>query len=947
MRRNLFFTVPVVLLLTGCLAFLQGSIAQERTFKADEVLKPDSKITMGKLDNGLVYYVRENKKPEKRAELRLAVKAGSVIEDDDQLGLAHFTEHMSFNGTKHFPKMDLINFLEKSGVRFGPDLNAYTSFDEIVYMIQVPTDSAEVMQKGFQILGDWASAVAFDKEEIDKERGVVIEEWRLRRGAMQRAMDKHYPVMLENSQYAKRLPIGKKETIESFPYDAVKRYYKDWFRPDLMAVIAIGDFDKNKIEALIKKNFSGLMNPKPERKRTEYVLGEHKETLISIATDPELPNTIVQIFFKRPEEHERTASEYRRNILGQLYNSMLGARFQERLQKPNPPYVFAFGNDSRFYGKKQAYTLYAYLKENAILDGLDAVVEEAFRVKQYGFTKSELDRQKKELLRGMENAYKEREKTESRSYADEFVRNFLTDEPIPGIEAEYDLFKQYIPGISLDEVNKLADKFLTPENRVIILSAPKKEGVKVPTEVELLASFNAASTKKTEPYIDKVSSEPLIAKMPTAGKIVEEKKITSLGITEWKLSNGVRVVLKPTDFKNDEVLFSAYSEGGTSLSPDKDYLSASWAATVAGQSGVGNFDAITLGKMLAGKVVNVYPTIAELSEGFSGSASPEDLETLFQLVYLYFTAPREDTNALGALMARQKAFLQNRSVSPESAFYDTLNVTTANYHFRARPMTLKILDEINFDKAMAIYRDRFADASDFTFMFVGSFQVDKMRPFIEQYLASLPSKNRKETWRDVGLMPPKGTIEKKVYKGIEPKSSVQIVFTGPFEWSRQNRYDFSSLLEVLNIKLREVIREEKGGSYGVNASGAPSLFPRKEYSISIGFGCSPDRVDELIAAVMQQVDSLKIAKPAPIYVEKVQELQRRGRETSLKENGFWMSIIRTNYANHENPEEQIQLFNKFVDGLTGDAIQKAARKYLDTSNVVKVVLFPENKSEKK
>jgi zinc protease len=586
------------------------------------------------------------------------------------------------------------------------------------------------------------------------------------------------------------------------------------------------------------------------------------------------------------------------------------------------------------------------VKENSILEGLEAVVTEAFRVRQHGFTQTELDRQKKEQLRTLENLYNEREKTESRSYADEFVRNFLVSEPIPGIETEYELYKQYVPGVTLEEVNKLADRFLTPDNRVIALSAPKKEGLKIPTEAELLAAFNAACAKPTEPYVDKVSTEPLIATAPHAGTILEENKIMSLGVTEWKLSNGARVVLKPTDFKADQVLFSAYSEGGTSLAPDKDYPSATWATTVAGQSGVGKFDAITLQKMLAGKVVNVAPSMSTLSEGFSGSAAPQDLETMFQLVYLYFTSPREDTSALGALMMRQRAFLQNRSVSPEGAFYDTLSVTLANYHYRARPMTLKLLEEIDFDKAFAFYRDRFSDASDFTFFFVGTFEPEKIQPLVTKYLASLPATNRKESWKDVGMKAPKGVIDKKVFRGIEPKSNVQMVFTGPFDWNRQNRYDFSSMLEALNIKLREVIREDKGGTYGIGAYGSPSLFPRKEYTITISFGCSPERVDELVGAVMQQIDSLKIRKPDNIYVDKVKELQLRGREVNLKENGFWMSTLRVNYANRESTEEEIQQFEGLVNGLTGDAIQTAAKKYFDMNNYVKVVLYPEKRGEK-
>jgi zinc protease len=621
---------------------------------------------------------------------------------------------------------------------------------------------------------------------------------------------------------------------------------------------------------------------------------------------------------------------------------MLNKRIQERLQQPNPPFIFGGANDGQFLGHRQSFTLFVQAKENSILDGLDYVLTEAYRVKQSGFTATELERQKTEMLRGYERMVNEKDKTESRNYADEYIRNFLQQEPIPGIEVEYATAKQFLPGITLDEVNKLADVKMVRGNCVAVISAPEKEGLKIPTEAEVMTVINAASTKKSEAYVDKVINKPLIATPPKAGKVVSEKTIPSIGLTEWKLSNGALVVLKPTDFKNDEILFSAYSNGGTSLSSDPDYMSASFASQVASMSGVGEFDAISLSKLLSGKIVNVNPMISGLSEGFSGSASPKDLETLFQLTYLYATAPRKDTSAFGALMTRFRASLQNRSVSPEGAFYDTVGVTMAQYHYRARPMTPKLLDEIKLNRALEFYKDRFADVSDFVFFFVGSFQQDKIKPLVEQYLASLPSINRKESWREIGIYPPKGVINKEVYRGIEPKSSVMINFSGPFDWNTQSRYDFASLLELTNIKLREVIREEKGGTYGIGSYGAPSLYPHKEYSISVSWGCNPTRVDELVKTVMVQLDSLRTKGPDQVYVDKVKEIQRRNREVNLKENRFWLSNFRTSYANGENPEELLG-YNKLVDNLSVSAMQAAAKKYFDSNNMVKVILFPEKK----
>jgi zinc protease len=914
----------------------------QQAFKPDQILTPDPKILIGKLDNGLMYYIRENHKPEKRAELRLAVKAGSILEDDDQQGLAHFDEHMAFNGTKNFPKQDIINFLEMSGVRFGADLNAYTSFDETVYMMQVPTDSPNVLKKGFQILEEWGHDVSYDNKEIDKERGVVIEEWRLRRGADYRVSMKHFPIELYKSHYADRITIGKKEILESCPHDALRKFYHDWYRPDLMAVFAVGDFNKEEIEKLIKEHFSHLKNPEKERERIQFPVPDNKETLVSIATDRELTRASVDVMFKRDTSSQSTASDYRNEIISNLASGMLNERYQELLQKPNPPFIYAYNYDGRFIGPKQAYNLSAGVKENSILDGLEAMVTEAFRVKQHGFTETELERQKIQMLRGMEKAYKERDKTESRPLISEYIRNFLHNEPIPGIEVELAIYQQFLPDITLQDVDRQIREQITEGNRVITVSAPQKDSVKVPTEAEVLAVMNKISKEHLDPYIDKVNTEPLVPLLPAPGKVIEELKITSLGVTEWKLSNGARVILKPTDFKNDEILFSAYSVGGTSLVPDKDYLSATFATALIGQSGVGNFDEIALQKKLSGKIVNVGPTLSQLSEGFSGNASPQDIETLFQLVYLYGTSPRKDSTAFSSLITRYKAMLQNRSVSPEAAFADTNQVTLTNYHFRARPITTSLINEIHFDKAISIYKDRFADFSDFNFFFVGNFKTDSLKPFIEEYLASLPSLNRKELWKDNGIEPPKGMISKQVKKGIEPKSSINLTFTGPFEWTQQNRYNFNSMLEALNIKLREVLREDKGGTYGVGASGSPSLFPRQEYQISIRWGCDPNRVDELINAAMEQIDSAKLKPFDHVYIEKVRETQRRGYEVNLKQNGFWLNNLRSYYINHENPEMMLN-YPKLVDNLTAKAIQNAVKKYFDMNNYVKVVLYPEKK----
>jgi zinc protease len=925
-----------LLLLLGCACTLRAQL------KETDPLPVDTAITVGKFANGFTYYIKKNLKPEKRVELRLVVKAGSVLEDNDQQGLAHFVEHMAFNGTKNFPKQELVDFVEKTGVRFGPHLNASTSFDQTEYMLQVPTDSEATVNKAFQIFEDWAHNVSFDDKEIDKERGVIVEEWRLGRGAQERIQNKHNPILFYHSRYAERLPIGKKEVIDTCSHESLRRFYKEWYRPDLMAFIVVGDIDKAEAEALIRQHFSQLKNPPNERPREEFKLPDHPQTLVSIATDAEMPVANVAVLFKRDEHKEKVLADYRKSIAGHLYDAMLNARLSELVQRPNPPFVYGYTGSENFIGGKDAYVLVAMVKENAILSGMEAIAAEAFRVQQHGFTETELDRAKRTSLRGMEQAYNEREKTESENYADEFERNFVDQEPIPGIAFEYQMYKQFIPEITLDEVNRLSAERIPPGNRVITVSAPKKEGVVLPDSMTLLTELDKVSKEKIAAYVDSASTKPLLASMPKPGKVVKETKYPKTGVTEWKLSNGARVVVKPTDFKNDEILFSASSFGGTSLVKNDDYVSASNAAGLVRLGGLDSFDAIMLQKMLAGKIASVSPYFNELQEGLSGSMAPRDAETFFQLLYLTFTAPRKDTSAFTAYVSRVRASIASRSANPDAAFADTIATVTSGYNYRSRPVSEALIDEMNLDKAFAFYKDRFADASDFTFFFVGSFELKQMKTWVEQYVASLPSINRKETWKDVGIRFPKGTTEREVDRGIEPKSTVKLMYAGPFEWSTQNRFDLQMLVEVMRIKLREQMREEKGGVYGVSVSGATWKFPVSQYQISIAWGCAPERVNELIGVVNQQIDSLKKYPVKPDYLTKVKETQIREREVNLKENNFWLGALGSIYYYGMNPEQILDRI-KLINALKDTDIQHAAQTYFTNASTAKFVLNPEKK----
>jgi zinc protease len=933
MKKISAFVILVYIAFWSSVSFAQ--------MEPNETLPIDPDVVIGTLPNGLKYYIKKNQKPEKRAELRLAVKIGSIMEDDDQQGLAHFLEHMCFNGTKRFPKQDLVNFLESVGIRFGAHLNAYTSFDETVYMLQVPTDKPDVFGKAFDVLEDWAGSVALDDAEIDKERGVVVEEWRLGRGAYERVSNKLLPSVLYNSRYANRLPIGKKEVLDTFKYETVRRMYKDWYRPDLMGVMAVGDFDVKQVEEMIKTRFGRLVNPSPSRPRTEYEIPSHTDAIYAVTSDKELPMANVDIYFKYDDRPEVSINDYRKRLVGDLYDAMLNNRLQEISMKPDAAFAQAYCYDETFMGGKRAFTISVAPKNESLSKGYESVLQEVMRVRQKGFTQTELEREKKNILTAIERQYNERNKTESRAVIGEFVRNFIDKEPMPGIAYEFELYKKYVPLITLSEINALNDVRMGPKtSRVVTLAGPQKDEIRIPSEQELRNIFSRVENSSLDAYNDKVTDLPLLAAKPKPGKVTATKVRKSIGVTEWTLSNGMKVVLKPTDFKNDEILFSASSPGGSSLASDDNYLSADMCAQIMQMGGVANFDMIALQKYLAGKRVSVSPSVSSLQEGFNGSASPKDIETAFQLIYAYSTAPRKDTAAFGSIVARMKTFLDNKTASPESAFQDTFAVTMANYHYRARPMSSALLQEISLDKAYMFYLDRFSDMGDFTFYFVGNFDLKTMKPLVETYLASLPTKKRKESWKDIGITPPQGLVEKIVKKGIEPKSSVRMAQTGNFVWSGENRFYLNAMAEVLSIKLRETLREEKGGVYGVGCRATPTHYPKQMYTLSIGFGCAPDRVDELVQEVYKKLDTMVMKAPEAIYVNKVKEIAKRENETNLKENRYWLSSLSSAYVNGEDPEG-ITKRDKLIESMTPEKVWDAAKKYCVKGNMVKVVLYPE------
>ncbi len=909
-------------------------------------------VTVGQFENGLQYYIRENSEPANRAEFSLVVKVGSVVEDEDQLGLAHFLEHMAFNGTDNFEKQELIDFMESIGMRMGADLNAGTSFDETRYMLQIPTDSPEVMANTFQILEDWAHGLTLDPEEIDKERGVIIEEWRLRRGAAARIQDEQFPVLLRDSRYAERSPIGTVESLETFEHEALRRFYRDWYRPDLMGVIAVGDFDGAEVEALLIEHFEGISAPENPRERIEYSVPDHDETLFTIATDEELTSTSVAVYHMLALDEQETIGGYRQQLVEGLYNGMLNLRLSEIARNPNPPFLGAGSSKGSLVRSKGAYLLSASVPEDGIERGLEVVFTEAERVARFGFTASELERQKIDVLRGIERSYTDRANRRSASYAAEYSRAFLDDEPIPGIEYEFELYKRFIPEITLTEVNQIGSEWIRPQNRVVVVTGPEKEDLDMPSEEALLAVLAGVADMEITAYEETVIDQPLLAEIPEGSTVVGTRDFAE-DIVEWELGNGVRVALKPTDFREDQVLFQGFSPGGTSLASDEEWIPASSATALIQGGGLGPFNTTDLRRVLTGKVASARPFISSFEEGVTGSGSPQDLETMFQLIYMTFTAPRADPEYFEVFNTRNRAGLQNRDASPAVAFNDAINRIMTQDALRSRPVTVETLDHTDLDGSLAFYQDRFEDASDFTFIFVGNIDLDVMRPLVERYLGGLPSTNRVETWRDLGERPPRGVIEEIVRKGLEPQSQTRLFFTGSIDYGdRSQRLGIAVMTSVLQTRLREVLREELGGTYSVSVGSSFSWRPAGQYRLSISFGSDPERADELLAAVYEEIDRLKSSPPDEAEVNDVLEAQRRTWETNQESNSWWLSVLDGRYrylldqSDGRYPSgdvllETLPTYGADLDALTPPRIQELARRYFDQDNRVRVTLLPE------
>ncbi len=919
-------------------------VLEKRVFDKNEGLPQDPNVKTGHLPNGLKYFIRKNSQPENRVELRLAVNVGSMQETDEQRGLAHFVEHMAFNGTKHFKKNELVNYLESIGTKFGPDLNAYTSFDETVYMLQIPTDDQKILDKGLLIMRDWASDITFDPSEVDKERGVVLSEWRTGLGSSERMRNQWFPVVFNGSRYAERLPIGKPDIIKTASYQTIKDYYQKWYRPDLMALSIVGDFDIDKMERKIVSQFSTIEKPSTPANRTFYEVPDHQETLVAIVADKEATSTSVQIMYKKKHQPIRTVEDYRRQLLAELYNGMLNQRLDELSREAKSPYIYAYSDYSSLVRTKDAYFSYVLVPDNGIKMGLKALIGENERIKQHGFTETELEREKATFLNTLKNAYNERDKTPSNRYVMNYIYHFLEGQPMMGIEYMIMIAEQYLPTINIEDVNNIGSKWLTDKNRAVVVTMPKKAGIDVPTEKEILSWMKEANQQKVEPYQEEEPIGELMRQPKTRNKFYGTKEHKKVGVTELSFSNGIKVILKPTDFKNDEILLSAFRKGGTSLNENEDLLNAVLSDNVVTQSGVSEFNAIQIEKFLSSKTVAVYPYIGELEEGFSGYASNKDLEILFQLIYLYHTSPRLDEEAAQSLLSKQIAQTKNQAASPSYHFYKELNNTLYQNHPRKAINTADDYAKVDIKKAYSIFKERFKINNDFTYVLVGSFEIETIKPLIERYIGSIPrdiKREEKANWQDRNVKKATGKIEKTIRKGEEPKSNVALVFHGGFEYTALNAYSFNSMIKVLRIMLRESLREDKGGVYGVSVSPSLSREPDTTYSITVSFTCDPNNAEELTELVWKAVKQLQTKGGSNANILKVQETQRRDFEQNSQQNYFWLRQIKNAYR-HETPlSETLDYVKELVEYLDGNDIKAMANQCFDANSYIRIVLKPE------
>ena len=876
------------------------------TVNAQEMQLPpipvDPAVRIGHLDNGLTYYIRHNEKPENRVEFYIAQKVGSIQEEPRQRGLAHFLEHMAFNGTKNFPGNEkgkgIVDWCESHAIKFGTNLNAYTSVDETVYNISnVPTDNTAVLDSCLLILHDWSNYVLLEDEEIDKERGVIREEWRSRNSGLLRVYTDAQETMYPGSKYADCMPIGNIDVVNNFPYQDLRDYYNLWYHPDLQGIIIVGDINVDEMEGKVKALFSEIPKATGKPERIYYPVSDNDAPIIYIGNDKEVSTPNVQIFFK----HDATTNEEKESMayLLQTYmlsmaNSMLDERFEEMTQQANPPFNGA-GSDygDYFLSKtKEAFNVTVITKADGIETGLQAALTEIERMKRFGFTASEYERARANYLQRLEAAYKERNNTQNANFVNEYVQHFLNNEPIPGIEQEYSIMQQIAPNIPVEAINALVQQQLIPDNnRVVFIAVPESAVDKCPTKEQVLNMLNGMSQLQVEAYVDNVSDEPLVSDIPATGKIVKEET-GMYGSTKLTLNNGVQVYIKKTDFKEDEIRMRAVSPGGTTQFDDKDKLEMEVLDDLGSIGGLGNFSQTELTKQLAGKKVTLSASVTSQRETLGGNSSPKDFETMLQLVYLRFQQPRMDADAFESYKTRMKAQLENAKANPLSTINDTIRIAMFVHHQRIDMMQPEMVDQINYQRGLDMFADRFADASDFTFFFVGNIDVDAMKPLIAQYLGALPDKQRKEAAIDRKLDILPGTRIKEYAKEMQtPMATTIMVYSGKESYNLRNNVLMDFLTQALDMVFTDEVREKEGGTYGVNSYGSLNKYPHEEAMMQIVYQTDPTKKEKLNTLIDELVKKMAAEGPSSEQMQKVRDYMVKQYNDNQKENSYWISSL--------------------------------------------------------
>ncbi|MDR3046817.1 MAG: insulinase family protein [Bacteroidales bacterium] len=910
-------------------------------------INPDPNVKIGKLANGMSYYLRANKKPEKRIEFQLAVNAGSVQENDDQQGLAHFTEHMGFNGIKGYPGNSMISELQKIGVSFGVHSNAYTSFDRTVYMVQIPSDNPKNIKLGLDILYGWATAMIMDNKEIDDERGVISEEWRMGQGADDRMMQLWLPKVLANSRFAERLPIGKIDIIRNFNHQTIKDFYKDWYRPDLQAIIIVGDINVAEMEKQIIAKFGKIKPLKNPRPLIKYAIEGNEKPVVAICTDPEAMGNTVLIARKFSHFVMKTVEDYRTNMIYELYNIMYDSRLSEYQQDPKTPFLGAGVGYFSFIGPLDVYGAQIAAKENKILESIAFIMKEDARVLRYGFLDSELKRAKEELLNNYEEKAKEVDKTESIQFVRSYVEHFLAGDPIPGAKREFTYAKKYLETITLKDINAMAKEWITQQNLVALITAPEKEGVKVPSEDEVLKLIFQTDFSNLEPYIDNYKEQEVIdIENLVSGKVVDKKDIPEIDAQEWTLSNGIKVFLKKTDYKKEEITFAAISNGGLSLYEEKDLPSAFFASNFIDRAGIGELNYSALEKKLKGKKMSLSPSITPINESLIGVTTPKDVEFFFQYVNAFFTNVRHDENVYDLVINETKEQMKMILANPTYRFFAAFFKEVSHddpYQKNQLTFTDEYVDQANYERAFEIYKERFANPADFTFFFVGSFDEQMMENLLSKYVASLPVTDQKEVYNKAAFKDyPATQAVKDLYLGMDEKSWVGISYEAPYAWNAKNNMIITEIGEALEIEALETIREKMGGVYSPMLNMSFEKDPFEKYNLFIMFSCAPDNVTKLTDAVLDILKSFAEKGPKAETLSKVKEQLIKGHETSLESNTWWRNAINTNYFNGVE-WSQMNNFNERVTSVTNEDIVNFMKTYFVLNQYIKVTMYPENK----